>query len=71
MGYNVTPRGDGGFHVEPDGSGCGCMSMLFFIGLGLFLMFGGAFMGEKANEYLIAGIICIVVGIILKRKLGD
>jgi len=69
MGYNVTPRRDGGFHVENDGKGCGCLLTLILIGLG-FLLFvvGGNNVIDTTSNGKIIGIILIVIGFFVYFK---
>jgi len=63
MGYNVTPRGDGSFHVTPDGPGCGCFLSIFF------LVGGTAGLLYNKDPYNIAfGVLCLLIGFFFLYK---
>jgi hypothetical protein len=71
MGHNVTKREDGSYHVEDDGSGCGCLiGGLFIVGAIIFIL--GAATGFES--WWICGpfaILFLLLGIWIIEKTND
>jgi len=63
MGYNVTPREDGSFHVEPDNSGCG-----IFIFLAMIAIAVGVSMAEHPILAMVILTISFIYPLIKKLK---